>query len=95
MESVNYVVLSGVLESDATEITSNTAPMASLFHVVTYRSHGKGPEKKLLRDSHEVILNNPGTIQKHLLKGKSVMVQGKLSNGSVLASSVHFPERSK
>ncbi len=95
MESVNIVVLSGVLENDAVEIASNTAPTASIFNVITYRSHGKGPEKKLIKDVHEIILNNPGTIQKHLLKGKSVMVQGKLTAGSVLASSVHFPERSK
>ena len=95
MESVNNVILSGVLEADAKEIPSDTAPTASVFHVITYRSHGRGPEKKLIKDVHEVILNNPGTIQKHLLKGKSVMVQGKLSVGVVLASSVHFPERSK
>lgn len=95
MESVNIVVLSGVLENDAAEIASNSGVSAALFKVITYRSHGRGPEKKLIKDIHEVILNNPGTIHKHLLKGKSVMVQGKISDGSVIASSVHFPERSK
>ncbi len=95
MESINIVVLSGQLIQDATIRPDPKAAGVEhcSFTIVTYRSIGKGKEKELISEEHEIWLRNPGTIGKHLRKGKSVMIQGRIVPGAgILANSVHFPE---
>jgi single-stranded DNA-binding protein len=93
MESVNIVILSGLIVADAkVQEEGNSRPYCS-FNLLTYRSLGKGKDKELIPEEHDVTLMNPGTISRHLRKGKSVVVQGRVVPGQgVLASSLHFPE---
>lgn len=94
MESVNVVVLSGVLAEDAVSYVEEGRDWCK-FQVTTYWVSRQGDRKIRTPEHHSVRMINPGTIAKYLKKGKSVVVQGRLAsspNGTfVLAPSVTFP----
>lgn len=94
MESVNVVILSGVLERDA-EVFNEGGRDWGRFFLTTYWVSRKGDKKVRTPEVHSVKMLNPGTIAKWLKTGKAVIVQGRLatspSGSFVLASAVTFP----
>lgn len=93
MESINLVLLSGLVKDDAATKGSSTTQEYSEFQVVTYRSTGKGRDKVLKPEYHTVTLANPGTIARHIKRGKAITIQGRVNpEGGISASHIHFPE---
>lgn len=92
MESINLAVLSGIIKEEPT-YTTETGRQVANFTVITYYSVGKGENKELHPEFHQVKLTSPGTIAKHLRRGKAVNILGRVvPTGGIIANSVNFPE---
>jgi single-stranded DNA-binding protein len=101
MESLNLVVLSGQIESSADIFLMDDGKEACNFSIKTFKTTGRGPEKTRTPQLHTVTMINPGTIGRHLLKGKAVVIQGRLEPcpggpfDMIVATTIHFPVSEK
>lgn len=94
MESLNIVVMNGLISGDAVPHGTGCN-----FSLKTIQISKVGGEKVRHVEYHNIHLRNPGTIMKYLTSGKSVLIKGRLGkeefNGElsvgVLADSVTFP----
>jgi single-stranded DNA-binding protein len=99
METLNLVVISGNISSDAVLYESNGIEYCD-FSVVTFRSAKTDSGKVKSREEHHVTMFRPGTISKYLTKGKSVLIQGRVAPANskgpnIIATSVTFPGRNQ
>lgn len=94
METLNLAVLNGNVASDAVVFHKDSVEWCT-FPLITYRMVKSESGKVKVKEEHVIAVCRPGTISKYLTKGKSVVVQGRVSplssDYNVVATSITFP----
>lgn len=96
METLNLAVISGNIGEPASVMKSRDGGEYCVFSVITYKVVKTDGVKTRIKEEVPVLMNRPGTIAKYLVRGKPVVVQGRVASledqsSNLIASAVTFP----
>ena len=96
METLNLAVISGNIGEPASVLKSSDGSEYCVFSVITYKVVKTENGKTRIKEEIPVLMNRPGTIAKYLLRGKSVVIQGRVASledksSNLIASAITFP----
>lgn len=82
MRGVNKVILVGTIGRDAEVRQTNSGKSVANFSVATTESYGKGDDRKESTEWHSIVLWGNSGVVRHLLKGTSVYIEGRIQTRS-------------